>query len=108
MHFSFLPGEEEKTEPIGDDKHVEDEAPMAATSEGSCQQWTDGSSNAEMVRLMTKVKCFTPPNSKGLCITARNEDLPVPSMIAVTVARALLEPLETVVDSKFNKMSDST
>ena len=85
MHFSFLPGEEEKTEPVGDDKHVEDEAPMAAASEGSCQQWTDSSSNAEMVRLMTKVKYFTPP---------RNEDLPVPSMIAVTVARALLEPLE--------------
>ena len=54
-YFPFPPGEEEEAEHVGDNEHVEDEAPMAAACEGSRQQWTNGCSNAEMVRLMTKV-----------------------------------------------------
>jgi len=53
-------GEEEEAEHVGDDEHVEDEAPMAAACKGSRQQWTNGCSNAasSINNCSDRSKCF--------------------------------------------------
>ena len=104
--LSISPGEEEETEHVGGDEHVEDQVPLSAARKGSRQQWTNRCSDAEMV---INVKGFTPQNMlqrflyrKG----TRRTDLPVPSMIAVTVASALLDPLiyfDTLLIQSFTK-----
>ena len=63
----FSPGQEEETEDIRDDEHVEDKTPLSTSCKGSRQQWTNGCSNAEILRLMTKVTCLTPPKVERLC-----------------------------------------
>ena len=67
MMCMFSPGEEEETEDIRDDEHVEDQTPFSTSCKGPSQKWTNGCSNAEILRSMTNVTRVTPPKVERLC-----------------------------------------